>query len=453
MTATMTAVQPRRRAAAAGVLIAVWALAFWMRLQFIHLYGGCSSSYVEWARANYFGGITDFYLNAATALLHGQGYASLAYPPGYPAFLAALARTVSGDVTRMRIAQAALDSTGTWAVYLLVRRLTLSRPWATAGALAYAVFPLWAAGAVFLLAESIAPLLLLWVLVLLLTLSTGASWRAAIPGVAMGVATLVRPDLMLLLIPCAAWLWWSRRSASPPRHMVMLAAGFMIVVGGWGLHNRRAHGIWMIGSTSSGAGLSEGLGELPNDYGYLLDDRVAADRVFETTGHRWASIEANQFFTREYLQAWRDHPAFVMRVIASRVPRILFGSERLQPLFFGRARQALDAFGLLFVLAALWLRRRDAASVLLLALLPLYALASVGMVHYEPRYVRYVELSYLFGVLVVLSSLWHLSRVKWPPIAAVAAALCLLSAVGYTVREARAIAAASNACVNGAATQ
>jgi hypothetical protein len=434
-------------------LLGLWMLAFWTRLQFIHLYGGCESSYIEWARANYFGGISEFYLQTATALQRGEGYVALVYPPGYPMFLAALSRAGLADVAQMRVAQAALDATATWAVYVLVRRTGLARGWAMAGAATYAVLPLWAAGAVFVLAESLSQSLLLWVLVLVLALGAGRSWRPWIPGAALGIATLVRPDLMLLVIPCAAWVVWDRGWEQAMRPVVSMAAGFAIVVGAWGIHNLRVHGSSIVGTTNSGAGLWEGLGELPNDYGYVLDDQVAARRVFAARGYLWASIEANQYFTREYFQAWVDHPWFVVRVIAARMPRILFESERLQPLFFGRARQALDAFGLALVLAATWLRRWHAPSVFLLCILPLYALGSIGMVHYEARYVRYVEVSYIIGVLIVTSALWTAFRMKSPRGALVAAGLLVLIVSGYTGRELHSIRSAASSCVNRGPTE
>lgn len=433
------------RAAVACGLAALGILAFWTRLQFIHLYGGCSPSYLTWAQTHYFGGLTEFYLNAASWILEGRGYTALVYTPGYPLFLAALARLGLTDVNQIRLAQAALDAATVPALYLLACRVGLARTWAMGAAAVYAVFPLWAAGSIFPLAESLSTLLVLWMLVLLGTLGTGRSWRPWVVGASIGIAALIRSDLLLWIIPSVVWVVWNDARASW-RPAIAIAAAFAVVIGAWGLHNRRVHGVWLFGSTSSGPGFWEGLGELPNDYGYVLGDSLAAKHVREAKGYEWSSIEANDYFTAEYVRAWREHPAFVVRVIAARIPRILFESERLQPLFFGRLRQLVDGLGLACVVAAVWLRRRHVPAVFLLSVLPLYALGSIGLVHYEARYVRYVEISYVLGALVVLSESIRLLTIRRPQMASLISVLVLVAATGYALRELRSLRAAAGDC-------
>ncbi len=212
------------------------------------------------------------------------------------------------------------------------------------------------------------------------------------------------------------------------------------------MHNRRLHGAWVFTSTGGGASLWEGLGEIENPYGYVLDDSAANHQLIPR-GYGWASIDGSAFLTREYLKAWRDHPAFVLRVVASRMVRILTQSDRLQPLFFGRVREWLDAFGLITLAAAVWLARRNRLAVLLLIVLPMYALISIGLVHFEPRYVRYVEVAYVLGAAIVCSRLASVALERWPRATlAVVVLFCLAGSV-YTVRELVAVRAAALAGV------
>ena len=179
--------------------------------------------------------------------------------------------------------------------------------------------------------------------------------------------------------------------------------------------------------------------------GHILDDS-AANHLLKAHGYEWASIEGDRYFRREYLKAWRDHPAYVVRVIAARVPRVLFQSEQLQPLFFGRARQVLDATGLLIALLAAWMRRRSPIALLVLLLPPLYALGSIGLVHYEPRYVRYVQLSNMFGALIVASECWQRFN-RRSPVVLIGAAGVLMAAGLYVARELQALHAAAQGAI------
>jgi len=177
----------------------------------------------------------------------------------------------------------------------------------------------------------------------------------------------------------------------------------------------------------------EGLGELPNPYGYVTDDS-AANHALMARGYAWSSLEADDYFRGEYLRAWRERPGFVIRTIAAREPRVLFESEHLQPLFFGRARQLLDWGGLGALCLVLWFRRHDATTWFILAVPPLYAMATIGLLHYEPRYVRYVQLSYMLAVTLLGAGAWRrVARIT--PAVAVGTAVAIALAAGYVARE------------------
>jgi hypothetical protein len=217
-----------------------------------------------------------------------------------------------------------------------------------------------------------------------------------------------------------------------------------VPLGLWGAHNKRIHGAWVLSSASSGVTLWEGVGEIPNSYGYTSDDS-AANRMLAAHGYEWASVDGNAFMTREYLRAWREHPMFVARGIVLRCGRILFHSDRLQPLFFGRLRELLDAVGVAALLVAVWLKRRDPVALFVLTILPLYGIGSIGLMHYEPRYVRYVPIGFVLALLLVVEELRSRTRTRAPQLANIVAVCVLLAMTAYTARELRAVRAAATA--------
>ncbi len=300
-----------------SALAAVFAMAFWMRLQFIAMYG--QPSYLAWAGDHYFGSLSGFYVMAAEAWRRGEPYRELIYPPGYVAFLATVGDVFGTGATTLRTVQAAFDASAVAAVYMIGGAVGLSAPWALAPAAVYAILPLWAASSTFLLAESLAVPLLLWALVLVVISARARSvWMALAAGAWSGLSALVRPDFALVFVPAALILVLVRRE----RRLIgaaMFCLAFAVAVGSWGVHNRRLHGAWVFTSTGGGASLWEGLGEIENPYGYVLDDSAANHQLIPR-GYGWASIDGSAFLTREYLKAWRDHPAFVLRVANGQNP-------------------------------------------------------------------------------------------------------------------------------------
>ena len=83
---------------------------------------------------------------------------------------------------------------------------------------------------------------------------------------------------------------------------------------------------------------------------------------------------------------------------------------------------------------------------LLLLIPPLYALGSIGLVHYEPRYVRYVQLSYVLAAVVLAQALWRRVE-RSTPLAPAAAGVVLALVALYAVRELHALRVAAVAAV------
>ena len=135
---------------------------------------------------------------------------------------------------------------------------------------------------------------------------------------------------MLLPGLLALWLLWRHASRQGLAAAAVLVAAFAVPISAWGLHNRVQHGHWIFSTTGGGNALWEGLGALPNDYGYVLDDQKAGESL-RRKGMSWLSVEADRYFKSEYLRAWREHPEFVLRVIAWRWRHLLTDSETWLP--------------------------------------------------------------------------------------------------------------------------
>lgn len=407
------AAAPRRdRLVVLAVLAGLYALAVFARLGAIALYGG-QEDYTAWSMSHYFGGVTRQYLAFAGELLDLR-YTSLGYPPGYPALLAAFRLLGISDLQAMRAAQAAIDALGVLPVYWLLRRAGLQRPLCVAVASVYAAYPLWVFGSIFLLGEFVSTLLVLAALSLALLWDRGQAPPRALmvaSGFVLALFALVRPDLLLLPGLMAIWLLWRHGWRHGAVAAALLAAGFSLPIAAWGLHNKVHNGHWVFTTTGGGNALWEGLGEVPNEYGFVLSDEKAIE-VLRRRGMAWLSPEADRYFRSEYLRAWREHPGFVLEVIGKRWKNVVFDSERFAvdvgPLEALRAK--LDSWGLLLAFLALVLWRSSPAAVLIVSLPVAYALLSIGMTHWEARYVRYVHLSYLFSAALVLG--WCVERLR-----------------------------------------
>jgi hypothetical protein len=413
----------------------------WVRVQFVGLYGGHSRSYLEWADAHYFGSISRLYVDLAERLRDTHRYDTMLYPPGYSVWLAGLMVVGAPTLNALRLAQACVDACVVVVIFWLARALGLSRAAGLVGAGAYALHPLWASGSAFLLAEALSPALVVFTLAALVWADRGRTVYWVLPGVFIGLAVLVRPDLLLIVVPAAVFALVPFRPYAA-RSVATLAVGMALVLGAWGIHNRVAHASWTFTSTGGGTGLLEGLGDRPGPYGYLADDSVA-NHILMKVGLKWGTPEASRFLTAEYLRVVRADPVGAARTAAWRWRRILFSSEHLQPLVFGRLREWVDAAGCAVWLAAVVLMRRHRAALLVLAGPLFTALFGIGLVHYEPRYVRYVQLAYLFAALVCIERLWTWGSRDFPRATAAAVSACAVLGIVYTgvqLRQLRTVA-------------
>jgi hypothetical protein len=442
---------------ATGVTLALLVLvALWARTQYITVLGG-TGNYVDWAKENYFGGITPVYLALGRALAGGQGYwvdlcgaadwlpwrwdflcdsgySPLLYPPGYPLFIAAWYSLGIEQLGTMRLVQAAVDSAGIVAAYVVARAAGAARPPALAGSVIVATFPLWAAGSTFLLGESLNVAFVLTTLAFLIC-ATRSKRDVLLLGLGgwLGAGALFRPEFVLFVFAAAGWILLLSPLGYRARAVAILVVGFAIPIGSWGLYNKLGHGAWVFTSAGGGSGLYQGLGAIPNSHGYVVSD-VRTQELLRARGLGWGTADADRFLKQEYLRAWREHPGHVLATIGERWKGIVFTSEVLRPDTMPGLRTAFDRYGLLLTLLAMLVYRRNRLALLVLATPLAYALLSIGLVHWEPRYVRYVPLSYLFAAVLLasaaLAAVEHRSRVG----GALVGAALLAAVFGYSAQ-------------------
>jgi 4-amino-4-deoxy-L-arabinose transferase-like glycosyltransferase len=392
------------------VLASLVATAFFIRSQIITIYGG-GQGYLNWATTNYYGDITRAgYLAGAHSILTGHGYSSSSYPPGYSVFLAGAQSLGIRSVEGIRLLQALIDSFALLGIYWLLRRLASPRGLALAGSGIYAIVAEWATGSTFLLAEWFVPGLLVWLLVLLVVAKEKTTlWRWSAIGLLIAFGALIRPDLLLLVFPAIVWLGltWKQPKKTKVVGVVVLILSFLLPIGIWGVHNRLQHGEWIFLTTGGGNTLWEGLGDIKNEYGFVLNDSVAI-KMAAKQNLAWHSVAADSYFKALYRKAVIAYPLYVLKVAAWRwkqiatrtaavgiYPEVIVG---LQQLFTAYVKDA----AIWVWLAAMIVSWRRPVALLIVGLPLIYALISIGLVHYESRYVRYAHLSYLFAPAALL---------------------------------------------------
>ena len=175
----------------------------------------------------------EYYHRLATRIASGEGYTWLwpdgvvtyaaHYPVGYPALIAAAYAVLGSKPVVAMLVNALIGTAGSWAAFDLLSRAT-SRRLALAGGLVVALHPALVPYTAALMTEGVTASLLV-LATAFAERSHGASDSSAPPrrkaigwlvacGLTMGVATLVRPQ-SLLLAPVLGWL--AARRSSPGR--------------------------------------------------------------------------------------------------------------------------------------------------------------------------------------------------------------------------------------------
>jgi 4-amino-4-deoxy-L-arabinose transferase-like glycosyltransferase len=205
------------------------------------------------------------YLSLARSLTAGRGFVYdpvlLAGPiqpfgraPGYPVFLALVGggRRVTASVpAAVKVAQSAVGAAGVFLIGVLACRLAGARAAKVAAALA-AVYPPLVWIAAYAWSEALfwpMGLAVAWLFNPAAQPDRPRGWQAAaLCGAAAGIATLIRPAMIVFVGLAGVWLLWRRL----PRRAAALAAGAAIVIAPWTVRNVVHDGRFVLVATEGG---------------------------------------------------------------------------------------------------------------------------------------------------------------------------------------------------------
>jgi hypothetical protein len=146
-----------------------------------------------------------------------------------------------------------------------------------------------------------------------------------------------------------------------------------------------------------GQNLWEGLGEVHNDFGAVLDDGLTAQQVARVRPDlHYGTPAYDAYLEDQATSAIADHPDHFARVVARRAFITTIGLRNLA-MPFGIVEPILFV---LAVAAAIWTRRRFAESHVLLASVIAATIAPYLVLHVEPRYVLPASFVYLIWLAV-----------------------------------------------------
>lgn len=222
------------------------------------------------------------YYYAALQIACGRGYVSLGgepcvagahpfrtayYPPGYPYFLGTVQRVLVATgldrhtVVVAGVLQALLGGVAVVAVVVVGRRLGGRAVGIVAGAV-LACWPNLVVYAGLLLSETLFVTALAVGLAGILTMDDGGRrrwWRAVVGGGALGVAALVRPQV-LLVVPALVVAWTVSRLGwrEVLRRAAVPVVGVVVVAAPWAVRNASVFGSFVPFSTNGGDNLCVG---------------------------------------------------------------------------------------------------------------------------------------------------------------------------------------------------
>lgn len=377
------------------------------------------------------------YTAMAGNLLDGHGFAltpgvpTPARAPGYPVFMAAV-YAVSGRSPRAVLAaQSALGAATCLLLLWLLRETIEDEKAALLGAALLAVYPVLIYYCGRLLSETVFTFLVAASMLLLARhLRRGRPLEAALAGLVLGAAALVRPGIVL-----APWLFLGlmllhgRRRALP---WLGFAAAFYLTLVPWTMRNQELFGVRNLAARGPGFGISATgrmtLGLSYEDAGKHYYELAALPEYQETafTKGRSPLADLDNRLTREGKELILARPFAYLRILAWRLPRFwitshssVFGVDQSLSEYRRQGRWApIAARGLLTVLQlallvsaswGLWLLRHRWREAALLAAMPLYMTIHIAF-DMIPRY-HVPAMPYLLG----LAALALVQRKEYDP--------------------------------------
>lgn len=278
---------------------------------------------------------------------HAYLHATAFRPPLYPAVLApGFALFGSGALWPARLVSVLLGSLVAVLAGMLAARVAGRTAGLVTGGVV-ALYPPLVANDTVLLTEPLAFALLLGAILLV----DRSRWLPG--GILLGLLVLTRPNVYLVVLILAVWVW---RSIGV-RQAVGLVAVTVLVVAPWSVRNHAHVGTWRL-TTSDGLTIAAVYGEPAQQAGTFVDPVFSP--AYDDLGHALSRLDEakwNTDLTTEGFRALRANPGYVMPVIG----RNLLGYFEFHP---ATNRFAEDSDG------RLWRFRQD--------VLPLYWLVTVG---------------------------------------------------------------------------
>jgi len=205
------------------------------------------------------------YQNIAGSIQAGLGPvtpdgAIAARVPVYPIFLA-LCERLFGSFESAAILQAILNASAVFLLWGIGRRLVSERAGIIAAAI-MAVYPLQVFCSGLLLTEALSTTLLAVVFLYLVSLAQRFQWRkAAVVGLGFGLATLLKPSVLLLVF--FAWPFWlllRRKAGRGTLEYAACVVFFLVAMAPWTVRNYALTGSFIPTTTMFGKSLYEGVG-------------------------------------------------------------------------------------------------------------------------------------------------------------------------------------------------
>lgn len=212
-----------------------------------------------------------FYVGHAVNLADGNGYVdetgrrSAYWPPGYPAVLAA-SYVIFGRGPLPPILLQIFLGTATCVLVSLVGSAAFGPRVGRLAALFLALYPTHVFYATLFLTEPLFALLFLASVALLLQGAVKGTARSAGGGVAIGLAGLVRPVILLLPMALPVWYWsQGLRRGTPLARALLVLLCTLTVVSPWLARNHGLTGSWTTISTTGGQNFW--MGNYPGAFG------------------------------------------------------------------------------------------------------------------------------------------------------------------------------------------
>jgi hypothetical protein len=244
------------------------------------------------------------------------------WPVGYPAFLAGLFHVTGVSLLAAKLANLACATLSLWLVYLCAQRMLGDELAARGAVLLMTVYPNNAAYVPLLLSETFYTMLLLLGSVALL--GTRTTRNAFVAGVALGVATLVKTQT-ILLVPLLALAsmptlasWRSCSGAFLRSAAVTVMA--LAVVAPWTWRNHSTFGEFVLVSTNGGVSLLAGnnrsmVGNYQIDYSmadpvfkqvhFSVENQLQADKEAKHLAVQWIKDNPADFVSLIPQKTWR----------------------------------------------------------------------------------------------------------------------------------------------------